>query len=72
MPKKSTNTSIQHLQKSYQEINGRLGSIESVQHKIAIQTALIPSIQSRLDEHSAILNSLHARMEALHGLTEKL
>ena len=66
----STNSSIQDLQKSNQEIKAQLDSMESVQHNMAGLVSLIPSIQGRLDEQSAILNSLHARVEALHGLVE--
>jgi len=47
----------------------RFDSFESLQRTMAIR---IVAIESKLDEHTAILRPLRERLESLHGLCEKL
>jgi chromosome segregation ATPase len=64
------------MDKRFEEVDRRFGehdrrfdSADSLQSTIVSR---LLSIESRLDEHSAILNPLRERIESLHGLTEKL
>ena len=57
------------MDKRFGAMDGRFDSAESVQGTIINR---LLSIESKLEEHSAILGPLRERVELLHGLVEKL
>jgi hypothetical protein len=50
-------------------MNERFDSFETVQNAMA---ARLISVEARLEEHSGILDLLRKRVDALHGLVERL
>ena len=57
-----------HTQR-FDSMDQRFDSMEYLQRTMASR---LISIESKLDEHSAILSPLRERVESLHGLAEKL
>jgi len=50
-------------------MSGRLETMETLQKTMAVR---LISVESLLKDHSSILASLQGRVEALHGLLERL
>ena len=60
---------LQTHSQRFDSMDQRSDSMESLQRTMASR---LISIESKLAEHSAILNPLQERVESLHRITEKL
>lgn len=57
------------LDGKFDGLDGKMESIQALQNVIVLR---LVSVETKLDEHTAILSSLQQRVDALHGLVEKL
>ena len=57
------------MDERFDGVDRRMDGFEAVQNKIALR---LIAVETTVNEHSKILHSMQARLEALHGLVEEL